>query len=224
MAYQHELPKREAFAITQDCSFVFHDDANLKKIANEFEIKRKRRLFYDRAFRLALDYSTEKLIEEDLLSVTEARQAFQRAIVSGARFLDDLEAIFGKRPLYSLWNEAYFMAKGDVGEAANAFRRDELTPQVATFVILTTIFRAQLPSLPPSRKKMLALRKWAKRHLDFWLYELGRPVTVIKDHRDGYSPCHRFLRELLTEIDPASVPKLDTIVGEYKAELRAKTP
>jgi hypothetical protein len=223
VAYQHELPEREAFAITRN-SFVYHDFVNLRKIANEFGIKRKRKPFYDRAFHLALGYSTEKIIEEDLLSVTEARKAFRRAIISGARFLDDLEAIFGNRPLYSLWNEPYFMTGGDIGEVANAFRRDELAPQVAIFVILTTIFRAQLPSPAPSRKKMLALRKWARGHLDFWVYDLGRPVTVINDRRDGYSPCHRFLRELLAEIDPASVSKLDTIVREYKAEQRAKTP
>jgi hypothetical protein len=96
MAYQHQLPKREVFAVTQGC-FVRHDRANLRRIANEFDIKNKKRMFYDRAWDLANDYSLDRIIEGDLLGSTDARRKFRRAIDRGTRFLDDIEAIFSDR-------------------------------------------------------------------------------------------------------------------------------
>ena len=143
--------------------------------------------------------------------------------MQGAKFGQALDRILQTRPLFSLWNEPYFTCDGELGEVANAFKRDELSDQVCCFVILTSHALSKLPPPSPSRKKMLALRKWAAGHLDFWVNGLRRPVTLIHDRRDGYSPCHRFLRMLLTEIDPDSLPKLGTILRAQRAELREES-
>jgi hypothetical protein len=221
--YRHELPHREVFASTPENWVTPHRDEHLRWVADECKIKSKRRLFYNHAFRLALDYQRDKIIEDDLLHVTKVSEAFRRAANSGTRFLRDLQRVFSNRPSFSLWNEPYFMCDGHLRKIALAFKRDELAEQVAYFVELTLLALSKLPSPPPSRKKMLALRKWAAGHLDFWTKELRRPIRVINDQRDGYSEYHDYLRMLLSEIDPESVGRLGTIVREQKAEQRMES-
>jgi hypothetical protein len=180
--HQHELPAREVFALPRG-PMPWHRPDNLRKIANDFDIK-KRRKFYDIAHDLAHEYYMDRIIEEDLLSSTWARDTLKRAIVNGLKFARNIEEIFENRPLFSLWNESYFRCKGGFGEVALALKRDELLEQVYYFVILTVHASSTLPLPPPSRKKRLALRKWAAGHLDFWTNELGRPITLIHDAKD----------------------------------------
>jgi hypothetical protein len=219
--HQHELPAREVFAVPRR-STPRHRPDNLRKIANDFDIS-KRRKFYDLAHDLADRYYIDRIIEDDLLHSTVAKKVFKRAIVSGLKFARNIEEIFENRPLFSLWNEPYFRCKGYLGEFALALKRDELLEQVYYFVILTVYASSTLPLPPPSRKKRLALRKWAAGHLDFWMNELGRPITLIHDAKDGYSPCHGLLRALLEEIDSDSLGALAAILRERKARLREES-
>jgi hypothetical protein len=219
--HQHELPAREVFALPRG-SMPRHRPENLRKIANDFDIT-KRRKFYDLAHELAREYYMDRIIEEDLLHSTWARTTFKRAIVNGSKLGRDIEEIFSNRPLFSMWNEPYFTCKGDLEEVASAFRRDEFRDQLLDFVLLTVHALSTVPRPPPSRKKMLALRKWAKGHLKFWTEELGRPVKVNHDPRDGYSCCHGLLRALLTEIDRSSLGALGTILRDRKTRLREES-
>ena len=155
---------------------IRHHPDNLRKIANEFDIV-KRRKFYHIAHDLAEQYYIDRIIEDDLLHSTQAKNAFKRAIVNGYKFGRDIEEIFGDRPLFSLWNEPYFTCTGDLEEFALAFKRDEFADQVYYFVRLTLYALSTLPLPSPSRKKMLALRKWSAGHLDFWVVELEKPLT-----------------------------------------------
>ena len=97
---RHELPAREVFALPR--ASIRHHPDNLRKIANEFDIV-KRRKFYHIAHDLAEQYYIDRIIEDDLLRSTQAKNVFKRAIINGYKFGRDIEEIFGNRPLYSLW-------------------------------------------------------------------------------------------------------------------------
>jgi hypothetical protein len=126
--------------------------------------------------------------------------------------------------LFSLWNEAYFTCEGDLKEVAMNFKRTEFPGQFDIFLTLTDHAISKIPRLPASRKKNLALRNWTYGHLRFWANDLGRPVTLIHDQKDGYSECHRLLRALLAEIDADSLGALGYILREQREELREKSP
>lgn len=214
--HRHELPSREVFALPRR-SKPRHRPDNLRNIANAFDIP-KRRKFYDIAHDLADDYYIDRVIEEDLLYSTQARAVFKRVIVNSSKLWPDIEEIlsYRNRPLYSLWNEPYFTCTGELEDIALSFKRDEFADQVYCFMMLTLHALSKLPQLSPSRKKRLALRKWTAGHLAFWTNELGRPITSIHDAKDGYSPCHSFLRALLEEIDSDSLRALGTILREMR--------
>lgn len=214
---RHELLDRKVVAWPSGSFPPRHFRDNLRNIANDFQIT-KRRMFYEVAHDAAEWYFRDKMVEEDLLNSAKARRVFRRAIRNGLKFSEDCKEIFGDRALYSLWNEPYFTCEGELEEMALAFKRDELPDQVFYFVILTLNAFSTLARPAPSRKKNLALRKWATRHLCFWVNELGRPITVINDRRDGYSSCHRFLRALLAEIEPDSGERLGSILRELREE------
>jgi hypothetical protein len=218
---RYELPKRGVFAVTRDFMPRHHRD-NLRSIANDFNII-KRRQFYEMAHELAERYCLDKIVEDDLLHSTEARDVFVRSLNNGIRLAEDISQIFRKRHLYSMWSESCFTCEGELEEIALEFRRTEFHRQLYDFLIITDHALSKIPHPPASRKKNLALRNWTYGHLSFWANDLEKPVTLIHDQRDGYSDCHRWLRALLAEIDPGSLGALGHILREQKQELREKS-
>jgi hypothetical protein len=150
----------------------------------------------------------------------QARTLYRDAVTTGVRFFHIIENIFNSRPMASLWHNSFYSDFCENSEIVKQFNDKHMLEQISVFVLITMKCLEQLPILPPSRKRSLALRKWAYGTLEFWTGELKRPITVINDSKNGYSECHRFLRSLLAEIDPESVPKLGTIVRQYRTEQR----
>ena len=204
----YSLPERQLVACIAGGGSLY-SLSTLRKIANDQELT-KRRKFYRLAYGLAMQYRFNVIIEEDLANANKARKRFKRSIKHCLGLLECIDAVLSNRCDYSYIYEADHRASRDLIDL------HALHEQLNDLLHTTMEAEAILPKLPSSRRPRLALRAWVKGHLAFWTGELGKPVTVAPDKRDGMSRCHRYLHDLLVPLDPSATEHLRSILREHR--------